>query len=214
MFEKTRHIDMLKNEIKKMTDELANLVRPLKLNMIRIEAGEFVMGSPLTETGRFDDEAQRHVTINNDFFMSDSTITQAQYEAVMGKNPSYFEDRPDCPVESVSYYDAVDFCIALSELEGLDPVYTRYGEEVTTDFNKNGYRLPTEEEWEYACRAGSITKYPNGDSEEDLDKIAWYAANSDDRTHNVKGKEPNAWGLYDMLGNVWEWTETDHIPED
>ena len=116
-------------------------------------------------------------------------VTQAQYEAVMGNNPSYFQGNSQNPVEQVSYDDAVAFCQKLSEMTG-----------------KN-YRLPTESEWEYACRAGTVTEYYFGDDASQLGDYAWYDGNSQRTTHPVGQKLPNDWGLYDMIGNVWEWCQ-------
>ncbi|HEY0472062.1 MAG TPA: formylglycine-generating enzyme family protein [Kribbella sp.] len=125
-------------------------------------------------------------------------VTQAQYEQVMGERPSATQgDR--LPVESVSWLDAVRFCNALSERVGLSPAYGLQ-DEVGWDIAADGYRLPTEAEWEHACRAGTT-----GARYGELDKVAWYRGNSAERIHEVGGKQPNAWGLYDMLGNVWEW---------
>lgn len=126
------------------------------------------------------------------FEICEAPVTQAQYEMVMGNNPSYFKDSgPDAPVETVSFNDAQAFIKKLNEIQ-----------------NEYTYRLPTEEEWEYACRAGSTTDYFFGNDESDLKDYAWYCENSDNKTHPVKQKKPNAWGLYDMHGNVWEWTES------
>ena len=122
----------------------------------------------------------------------------------MGDNPSHFKGSDDLPVESVSWLDAVKFCNKLSEREKRTPFYRIDGTEVTLA-GGNGYRLPTEAEWEYACRAKSTTLYPFGDDASKLGEHAWYAGNSESKTHPVGQKLPNAWGLYDMLGNVWEW---------
>lgn len=124
-------------------------------------------------------------------------VTQKQYESVMGRNPSRFKGG-NLPVEQVSWNDAVEFCKKLTERE-------RALGRISAD---QEYRLPTEEEWEHACRAGTTTKYYTGDTVEDLARAGWYYGNSDDKTHPVGQKEPNAFGLYDMHGNVWEWTST------
>jgi formylglycine-generating enzyme required for sulfatase activity len=126
-------------------------------------------------------------------------VTQAQYWAVTGRRPSA-ADGERHPVESVSWLDAAHFCNALSEAEGLTPPYDVRDEDAEWDPRANGYRLPTEAEWEHACRAGTI-----GARYGPLDEIAWYRANSGGTIHDVGGKQPNAWGLYDMLGNAWEW---------
>jgi len=155
------------------------------MKMILIRPGKFMMGSPVTEIDRFDNEVQHEVTISKPFYMGVTEVTQAQYEAVMGKNPSQFKGATN-PVETVSWNDAMEFCKKLS------------------DKTRQAVRLPTEAEWEYACRAGSKTKFSFGDVEEGLGDYAWYRANSDNTTHPVGQKKPNAWGLYDMHGNVFE----------
>ncbi|MGC5028304.1 formylglycine-generating enzyme family protein [Micromonospora sp. DT229] len=126
-------------------------------------------------------------------------VTQEQYAQVTGERPSAAAgDR--LPVESVSWWDAIRFCNALSQRKGLTPAYRIDGERVDWNVNADGYRLPTEAEWEYACRADTT-----GPRYGPLDEIAWYRGNSAERIHEVAGKQPNAWGLYDMLGNVWDW---------
>ncbi|WP_349247218.1 formylglycine-generating enzyme family protein [Anaerobaca lacustris] len=161
--------------------------------MVFIPPGEFVMGSPSTEPGRYRGEGPQHcVTLTKGFYLGVYEITQSQWRAVMGDNPSHFQG-DDLPVENVSWEDAVAFCRKLSEQEGVE------------------YRLPTEAEWEYACRAGSSTRYHSGDSDSDLGDYAWYHANSNRRTQPVGRKKPNAWGLHDMHGNVWEWCQDRYV---
>jgi formylglycine-generating enzyme required for sulfatase activity len=128
-------------------------------------------------------------------------VTQARYAQVTGSRPSTAQGER-LPVEGVSWWDAAGFCNALSEREGLTPAYRLQAEEerAAWDASADGYRLPTEAEWEHACRAGTT-----GPRYGRLDEIAWYRGNSDEHSHEVGDKEPNAWGLFDMLGNVWEW---------
>jgi sulfatase modifying factor 1 len=151
-----------------------------------IPPGQFLMGSPEDEEGRWEDEGPRHsVRIDPGFWMFDTPCTQALWDAVMGEgtNPSHFQGA-DRPVERVSWDDCQGFLKRLNGL--LDGLHLS---------------LPSEAQWEYACRAGTATaRY-----QEDLDAIAWYGGNSGGETHAVRGKFPNGWGLYDMLGNVWEW---------
>ena len=168
-------------------------------------AGTFTMGSPEDELGRKDGETQHQVTLSKPFWMGKYEVTQAQYEALTGENPSLFKG-DNLPVDQVSWYDAVDFCSKLTEKEKaagrLPAGYV--------------YSLPTEAQWEYACRAGMTTAFNNGkniptegQAEEEpcpnLDEVGWYWYNSDETTHPVGLKKPNAWGLYDMHGNVDEW---------
>lgn len=128
-------------------------------------------------------------------------VTQKLYKTIMGTNPSGFKGNYN-PVENVSWYDAVEFCNALSKKIGYEPVYTIDGSSVTWNKNANGFRLPTVEEWQYAARGGQNYYYSGSDN---LDSVGWYSRNSEDTTHPVAQKNPNGYGLYDMSGNVWEW---------
>ncbi|MDR3171682.1 MAG: SUMF1/EgtB/PvdO family nonheme iron enzyme [Treponema sp.] len=174
-------------------------------NMVRINGGTFMMGSPASEAGRWDDEGPQHRVTVSSFFMGKYEVTQKEYQAVMGTNPSRFKG-DNLPVEQVSWFEAVEYCNARSRKEGLALAYTISGSgdnrTVTWNRNANGYRLPTEAEWEYACRAGTTTPYSSGSS---VDAAGWYSINSGRKTHPVGTKQANAWGLYDLHGNVREW---------
>jgi len=148
------------------------------------------MGSPASEEGRDSDEVQHTVTLTKGFWLSDHEVTQSEYQAVMGSNPSEFKGDLNRPVEQVSWDEAVLYCQKLTERE-------RAAGRITA---QQAYRLPTEAEWEYAARAGTT-----GALYGELDTIAWWNGNAGNQTHPVKQKAPNAWGLYDMIGNVWEW---------
>jgi formylglycine-generating enzyme required for sulfatase activity len=167
---------------------------------VRINGGTFTMGSPVGEAGRFNNEIQHNVTVSS-FYMGKYEVTQRDWRDVMGHNPNYFTGN-DLPVENISWYDAVEYCNKRSEQEGLTPAYTGNGDGITWNRSANGYRLPTEAEWEYACRAGTATPYYTGDS---VNSAGWYVSNSGYKTHPVGQKQPNAWDLYDMHGNVGEW---------
>ncbi len=131
-------------------------------------------------------------------------MTQGHYKAVTGENPSHFKGSDDLPLECISWLDAVRFCNSLSERESLRPNYRIESDQVTI-VGGNGYRLPTEAEWEYACRADSRTTFGLGDDAARLGEFAWFVGNSGGKTHPVGRKTPNVLGLYDMHGNVWEW---------
>jgi formylglycine-generating enzyme required for sulfatase activity len=156
------------------------------MKLALIPAGKFMMGSPESEWDRYANEGPQHeVTISKPFYLGVYEVTQEQYQALMGRNPSYSKG-PTNPVELVSWDDAREFCRRLSEKTGRKA------------------RLPTEAEWEYACRAGTRTRFSFGDADGALGDYAWYG-DSRGSTHPVGQKKPNPWGLYDMHGNVGEW---------
>jgi formylglycine-generating enzyme required for sulfatase activity/serine/threonine protein kinase len=187
------------------------ITNSIGMKLALIPAGEFLMGSPDDDKGAQANERPQHrVRITRPFYMGIYEVTQGQYRAVAGVNPSQFNGSDDLPVERVSWFEAVEFCNALSEKDRLKPFYRieRIGGNRTMtipDRNGHGYRLPTEAEWEYACRAGSTTKFSFGDDATRLGEFGWYDGNSDRKTQKVGQKRPNAWGLYDLHGNVWEW---------
>jgi formylglycine-generating enzyme required for sulfatase activity len=173
------------------------ITNSIRMTLALIPAGEFLIGSPESEPGRFPTEGPRHkVKVPRAFYMGIYEVTQGQFNDVMGYNPSHFTRKGngsrDYPVEQVSYLVAESFCRRLSAL----PAEKRAG---------RVYRLPTEVEWEYACRAGSTTTYYFGDDANELRRHAWFGENSGGQTQQVGQRLPNDWGLYDMHGNVWEW---------
>ncbi len=175
-----------------MKNRNVELPGKVKMELIWIEPGNFTMGSPSAEAGRIAHEGpQTQVTLTKGFWLGKYVVTQGQYEAVMGMNPSFFTAAgKDTPVEQVAWGDAMTFCQKLT------------AQEKAAGRLPSGYvfSLPTEAQWEYACRAGTTGPFAGN-----LGAMAWYADNSGGTTHRVGTKQPNAWGLYDMHGNVWEW---------
>jgi formylglycine-generating enzyme required for sulfatase activity len=195
--------------------------------MVSIPGGTFQMGSNNTALESFtgnDEEPVHSVTVSS-FYMDSTDVTQASYQALMGVNPSNFTGNVRNPAESMTWYDAVLYCNARSKHDGYDTVYsytsitgtagngcTNLGN-LSMDFTQHGYRLPTEAEWEYACRAGSTADYYWGQSypsqttsdTANISAHAWWYYNTPNSTQPVATKPRNAWGLYDMSGNVWQW---------
>ena len=172
-------------EEKRMDKEQEAFINSIGQKFKLIPAGEFMMGDK-----QWDDSNNMHkVRITKSFYLGVYQVTQKEWGAVMGSNPSNFKG-DDLPVENVSWDDCQEFIERLNKKEGT-----------------YAYRLPTEAEWEYACRAGSAVKFCFGDDESKLGRYAWYGSNSVKKTHSVGTKAPNTWGLYDMHGNVWEWCE-------
>ena len=160
------------------------------MEFILIPAGRFMMGSFLKyKYGNYNERPAHEVIIKNPFYIGIYPVIQKQWEKIVGSNPSKFKGE-NRPIESVSLNDVQKFINKLSQREGTDK-----------------YRLPSEDEWEYACRAGTTTSYSFGNDESELKDYAWYGDNSGRETHPVGQKEPNPWGLYDVHGNVWEWCQ-------
>jgi formylglycine-generating enzyme required for sulfatase activity len=181
-----------------------SITNTLDMKLNKIPAGTFMMGSPEIDPDRIENEHQHKVTITKPFYMQTAEVTQGQWKAVMGTEPwkdeYYVKEGPAYPAVYVSWNDAVAWCKKLSEKEGKT------------------YRLPTEAEWEYACRAGTKTAWSFGNDEKVLGDYAWYDENADNiiserYAHQVGLKKPNAWGLYDMHGNVDDWCY-DYFGED
>jgi formylglycine-generating enzyme required for sulfatase activity len=181
-------------------------------NFVYIAPGAFIMGSPIDEEGRYPDETQHQVTLTRGFYLQTTEVTQAEWQRVMGNNPSAcMSCGSSCPVESVTWLQAVLYANALSRLEGFAECYDNSGNVMGSGniYDCAGYRLPTEAEWEYAARAGTTASRYGA-----LERVAWYEGDTWSGPHAVGMLEPNAWGLYDMLGNVWEWTHDWYAPYD
>jgi formylglycine-generating enzyme required for sulfatase activity len=214
------------------------------LGLVWVPSGTFLMGSPTEEVSRetdaagyVADETQHSVTLTRDFVIGSTEVTQGQYEAYMDRNPSSNTGcGAECPVENVNWYDAAAFANAVSDAAGFDPCYLNCVDGSENDcqplgspYDCEGYRIPTESEWEYAVRAGEVAAFPSGgnlvlgdehncdgslvlDNGSVLDDAAWYCGIDEFVTQPVASLEPNAWGLYDTGGNLWEWVY-DHFDD-
>lgn len=172
------------------------------MNFIKADGGEFEI--TIEYYFKKDIAVKKRVVRVDSFYIMDFALEQGDWKETMSNNPSFFKG-DDLPVECITWYDAIEFCNRRSIVEGLDPCYEISGTTVQCDFSVNGYRLPTESEWEFAARGGNKSMhylYAGGD---DLNEVAWYAKNSQRTTHPKGLKKPNELGLYDMCGNVFEW---------
>jgi formylglycine-generating enzyme required for sulfatase activity len=181
---------------------------PGLLEMVELPGGVFVMGSKADDEQAYDSEKPQHTVTVSSFAMGCHPVTRQLYREVMAERPGNWQDDQDddtFPANYVSWFDAVMFCNRLSEQQGLIPCYRIDGRRVSWDREADGYQLPTEAEWEYAARAGTATRWFCGDEPTELERYAWYGANSENCLHPVGKKAPNPWGLYDMAGNVYAW---------
>jgi formylglycine-generating enzyme required for sulfatase activity len=175
--------------------------------MVALPAGEFTMGN---EKGN-EDETPAHKVKVSAFLIDQFEVTHELFAKAQMPNPSHWQDNPKKPVERVRWRDAKQYCNERSLLEGLKPCYNEKTADLDCDFTANGYRLPTEAEWEYACRTGRPVDYDFGTPDK-LRQFAWFADNADSKTHVVGERKPNRWGIHDLYGNVAEWCEDVYAP--
>lgn len=187
--------------------QIIEVVTKSGIEMVYLPGGEFTMGN---NKGNADEGPAHQVKITG-FLMDKYEVTQEMFAKVQLPNPSHWNDNPKKPVERVRWRDAKQYCNERSLLEGLKPCYNEKTKDWDCDFEANGYRLPTEGEWEFACRAGTDGPYDFGQSDK-LRQYAWFGENADEKTHPVGQKKPNRWGLYDLYGNVAEWCEDVYSP--
>jgi len=189
--------------VAKVEDEAPKQDDPLWAD---IPSGHFLMGSPADEEGRSEREGPIHEVRISAFRCMRAPVTQKLYQSIMADDPSLPDSPPDDhPVTEITWFDAIEFCNRWSTKDELHPCYIVNGSSVKWDNSANGYRLLTEAEWEYACRAGSKHRWYFGDGEESLSDHAWFEQNSDNKKQFVRQKKPNPYGLFDMHGNVFEW---------
>ena len=187
---------------KGLAGEPFEVVSKSGVEMVVLPGGEFTMGSSQGNP----DEAPPHKVKLTGFLMDKYEVTQEMLAKVQLPNPSHWSENPKKPVERLRWRDAKQYCNERSLFEGLKPCYNEKTPDWTCDYAANGYRLPTEAEWEYACRAGMDSAYDFGTADK-LRQNAWFAENADEKTHPVGQKKPNRWGIYDLYGNVAEWCE-------
>jgi formylglycine-generating enzyme required for sulfatase activity len=195
----SKTLTVYKNQTTQVTFKI---IAPPPAGMVYVEGGTFTMGDTAGR-GESYEKPNHQVTLSS-FYMGKHEVTQKQWQEVMGNKPAHFKG-DNLPVEQVSWYDCVEFCNKLSQNEGLTPCYSGSGKQTNCDWTANGYRLPTEAEWEYAAKGGKLSKGFKYYGSNDIENVAWYDNNSVKKTHAVGGRQANELGIFDMNGNVYEW---------
>ncbi len=199
-------VGIMAAQVRASTHFVPDTLQPVEgvlLPFVTLPGGSFSMGTDADPAG----QSAVHTVTLSAFRIMTHEVTQRQYHTVLKSRPSYFENRPDHPVERVSWIAAVTFCNALSRQDNRDSCYVRENGGYRFIATRNGYRLPTEAQWEYACAAGESTQAAP-------EQVAWFAANAGLQTHPVASLKPNSWGLFDCRGNVWEWCSDWYAPYD